>query len=229
MREWRTSEESIIDKALYLSLLDLVAHQKDEGGTIVGNKIKCMKLPFLVEYPMFEKRSKVFNLTFFQYEYGPFSKHIYEVWGDLEGVGCLAFIDKNWIELKDEGHQIAHAFINEVLNKTENQIFLEQLQDVARKYGRLAPPAIMNVVYNMEVYVLDLGRMLKVRDAPMGVNLIYTLDDNEAKSKLKVDQGWLETLAIALNPANKRSVVRAIEDFHQGRVLTREEVWSNVS
>lgn len=229
MREWRTFEEGIVDKALYLSLLDLVAHQIDKGGTIVGNKIKCMKLPFLVEYPMFEKRSKVFNLTFFQYEYGPFSKHIYEVWGDLEGVGCLSFVKKNWIELEDEGHQIAHAFINEVLNKTENQVFLEQLQDVARKYGRLAPPAIMNVVYNMEVYALDLGRKLKVQDAPMGTNLIYTLDDNEAKSKLKVDQSWLETLAIALTPANKRSVVQAIEDFHQGRVLTHEEVWSNVS
>jgi len=229
MREWRTAEEGIIDKALYLSLLDLVAHQKEEGGTIVGNKIKCMKLPFLVGYPMFEKRSKMFNLTFFQYEYGPFSKHIYEVWGDLEGVGCLAFIDKNWIELKDEGHRIAHAFIDEVLSRTENRIFLEQLQDVARKYGRLAPPAIMNIVYNMEVYVLELRERLKVRDVPMGVNFIYTLDDNEARSKLEIEQGWLETLAIELNPANKHSIVRAIEDFHEGRVLTHEEVWSNVS
>ena len=228
MREWRTPEESIIDKALYLSLLDLVAHQKEAGGTIVGNKIKCMKLPFLVEYPMFEKRSKVFNLTFFQYEYGPFSKHIYEVWGDLVGVGCLTFIEKNWIELKDEGHQIAHAFIGDVLSKTENRIFLEQLQDVAQKYGRLAPPAIMNIVYNMEVYVLDLRERLKVRDVPIGVNLIYTLDNNEARSGLQIDQDWLETLAIALNPANKHSVVGAIEDFHQGRVLTHEEVWSNV-
>lgn len=229
MREWRTADESIIDKALYLSLLDLVAHEKAERGTIIGNKIKCMKLPFLVEYPMFEKRSKMFNLTYFQYEHGPFSKHIYQVWGDLEGVGCLALIDKYWIEFKEEGHRIAHAFIGEVLSRPENRLFLEQLQNAAEKYGRLAPPTIMKIVYDMEVYVLELGKRLKVRDAPMGVNFIYTLDDNEARSRLKVDNSWLETLAIALNPANKRSIVRAIEDFHQGRVLTHEEIWSNVS
>jgi len=229
MREWRTADESLIDKALYLSLLDLVAHEKAERSAIIGNRIKCMKLPFLVEYPMFENRMKVFNLTFFQYEYGPISKHIYEVWGDLEGVDCITFIDKNWIALKEEGHRIARAFIGEVLGKSENQRFLRQLQDVAKKYGRLATPAILNVVYNMEVYVLDLRERLKIRDAPMGINFIYTLDDNEARLKLEVDQGWLETLAIALNPVNKHSVVRAIEDFHEGRVLTHEEVWSNVS
>lgn len=228
MREWRTPDESIIDKALYLALIDLVAHEKSEGGTIIGNRIKCMKLPFLAEYPMFERRSKVFNLTYFQYEYGPISKQIYEIWGDLAGVGCIIFVDRNWIELRDEGHRIAHAFISDVLSKTENRTFLEQLQDAARKYGRLATPTIMNIVYNMEVDVLELGERVKVKDAPFGINFTYALDDSEARTKLKVDQGWLETLAIALNPTNKHGVVRAVEDFHEGRVFTHEEVWSNV-
>lgn len=228
MREWRTADESIIDKALYLSLLDLVAHEKMGKGTIVGDKLKCMKLPFLAEYPMFEKRIKAFNLTFFQYEFGPFSKHIYEVWGDLEGVGCIALIDKKLLELKEEGHQIAHTFIREVLSQAENRLFLEQLQDTAKKYARLATPAIMNIVYDTEVHVLELGKRLKVRDAPMGVNFTYTLDDKEASLKLKVDQNWLETLAIELNPANKYSVIQALDDLKSGRIFSHEEVWAGV-
>jgi len=228
MREWRTPDESIIDKALYLSLLDLVAHQKTEKGTVIGNRIKCMKLPFLAEYPMFEKRSKGFNLTFFQYDYGPISKNIYEVWRDLEGVGCIAFIEKNWIELKEEGHQLAHTFIDEVLSQEENRAFLNQLRDTAERYGRLATPAILNIVYNLDVFIAELGRSLKVREVPMGMTLIYTLDDEDSSQKLKVSQNWLETLAIELNPENKQSITKAIKDYHQGRILSHEKVWGDV-
>jgi len=229
MREWRTPDESIIDKALYLSLLDLVAHQKKEKGTVIGNRIKCMKLPFLAEYPMFEKRSKGFNLTYFQYEYGPISKNIYEVWRDLESVGCIAFIEKNWIEFKEEGHRVAHAFIDEVLSQEENQAFLEQLRDTAERYGRLATPTILKIVYNLDVFIGELGRRLKVQDVPIGTTLIYTLDDKDASQKLKVSQGWLETLAVELSAESKQSINKAIEDFHKGRILSHQEVWSDVS
>lgn len=228
MREWRTPDEGIIDKALYLSLLDLVAHHKAEKGTIIGNRIKCMKLPFLAEYPMFEKRNKGFNLTFFQYDYGPISKNIYEVWRDLEGAGCIAFIEKNQIALQEEGHRVAHAFIDEVLSQEENRAFLNQLRDTAERYGRLATPAILNIVYNLEVFIIELERPLKVREVPWGTTLIYTLDDEETSQKLKVSQSWLETLAIELNPLNKQSIAQALVNLKEGRTFLHEEVWRNV-
>jgi hypothetical protein len=224
MREVRTPEETIIDKALYLALLDLAAHRK--GDVVVGNRIKCMKLPFLVEYPMFEDKKKGFNLVFFQYEHGPISKHIYEIWRDLEAVGCIIFREKNWIQLTQDGHNIASTFISEVLEDQRNSYFSERIKEIAKKYGEWG--SVTSVVYDMEVYAQELGRYMKVREVPMGVTFTYVLDDEEAATKIYIPPSWLETLAIELNPINVRSITNALEDYRLGKILSHEEVWERV-
>lgn len=225
MREERTPEEAILDKALILSLLDRVAHYKDDN---VGDKIKCMKLPFLVEYPMFERKLKGFNMTYFRYERGPLSKHVYEAWRDLQATGCLTF-DGYSLILTQIGHSLAHEFISDVLKTEENSFFFEQLEGVAKKFGPLPMSLVQRLVYAMDVQPLEGGPRLKVRDADVGTNFTRALEKKEAKQVLKVDQSWLETLAIELNPENKQSINKAIEDFHKGHVLSHGQVWHNVS
>jgi DNA-binding PadR family transcriptional regulator len=224
MREIRDAGEAILDKALYLALIDLVTHRK--GNEVVGNRVKCMKLPFLVEYPMFEEKSKGFNMVFFQYEYGPISKHIYEIWRDLEEIGCIVFRDRNWIELTEQGHELAHRVLNEVLGARENEYFLNCIKEVADKYG--ARESVTPVVYAMEVYAQELGERMKVRDAPVGVTFTYVIEEEEARKKLNVPQSWVETLAIELNPSNIQSVTNALEDYRLGRILSHDEVWEFV-
>lgn len=225
MREERTPEETLIDEALVLVQLDRFAHYK---GDIVGDKIKCMKLPFVVEYPMFEQRLKAFNLTYFRHRWGPLSKGVYKAWRDLEAVGCIGF-DRNLLILTQAGHELAHAFAKEVLQAPENLFTFTELENVAQKFARLSTPRVKELVYRMDVQPIEGGPRLKVRDAPIGTNFTRALDDREAKQALKVSRSWLETLAIELNPNNKQSIATAIEDFHQGRILSHEEVWGNVS
>lgn len=224
MREERTLDEMIIDKALILAQLDRVAHYKDD---IVGDRIKCMKLPFVIEYPMFERRIKAFNLTYFRFEWGPISKGVYEAWRDLEAVGCLAF-DQNLLVLTQAGHHLAHDFTRDVLQIEDNLFFFSELENVAQKFARLSTTWVKELVYRMDVQPIEGGSRLKVRDAPIGTNFTKALDDKEATQVLKVSQGWLETLAVELNAENKRGITKAIEDFHKGRILSHEKVWGDV-
>lgn len=227
MREIRTPEECIIDKALYLVLLDLVAQKK--GSAVIGDRLKCMKLCFLAEYPLFEQRIKAFNLTYFNYDHGPISKHLYEVWKDLEGTGYISFVEQHRIELNDKAHDLTHDFISEVLAKEENKVVYNQLQATSEDYGKLATPSILNMVYDMEVCILDSGERAKIKDAPLGVDFIHILDDEDACSKVVINQSWLETLALELNPNNRQLVARAVRNFNEGCVFSNQEVWGNVS
>ena len=224
MREERTPDEIIIDKALILAQLDSIAHHKDN---VVGDRIKCMKLPFLVEYPMFERRIKAFNLTYFRFEWGPISKGVYEAWRDLEAAGFLV-LDQNLLVLTQAGHNLAHDFIKDVLQTTGNQFFLTEIENTSKKVARLSTPWVKELVYRMDVQPIEGGSKVKVRDAPIGTNFTRALDDEEVTQALKVSQGWLETLAVELSPKNKQSINRAIDDFHEGRILSHEQVWGNV-
>ena len=80
----------------------------------------------------------------------------------------------------------------------------------------------------MEVQPIEGGPKLTVRDAPIGTNFTRALDEAEARQVLRVSQGWLETLAITLNPKNKESLGKAVSDYREGRILSGEQVWGNV-
>lgn len=223
MREIRTPDECITDKILYLILMDLAARQR---SGVIGNRIKCMKLPFLVEYPMFEDKAKGFNMVYFQYEHGPISKHVYEIWRDLEEAGCIAFQNRIWLELTDHGHRVADDVISELLHVDQNSYFFDRIEDTAKKYG--SRDNITPVVYAMDVYAQELGSRMKVREAPVGVTFTCVLEDAEAVKQLRLPQSWLETLAVELNPANIQSVTNALEDYRVGRILSHDKVWESV-
>jgi len=223
MREARTDTEKIIDKALYLSLLDMVA---DVKGNIIGDRIKCMKLAFLVEYPMFENRIKGFNCVFFRYDRGPISKNIYSIWFDLEKAGYIRIRNKNSIELTEEGHELAHEFIHDVLDTDANRFFFDAMKEVSNKYGRL--DSISSVVYDMEVFAIELNERMKIKNVPKGITFTLALDDADARNAISVSSSWLETLAIALNPSNKSSVDKGLDDLRNNRVIPHKKVWAIV-
>ena len=68
MREIRNPHEILIDKALLLVLMDLSA---DNDDSLIGDRLKCMKLPYLAANDMFEKRKKGFSLRYFRDQRGP--------------------------------------------------------------------------------------------------------------------------------------------------------------
>jgi uncharacterized phage-associated protein len=226
MREVRKPEEMVTDKALLLVLMDLVGSENEEA--FVGDRLKCMKLPFFAANQMFEQKAKGFNLTFFRYEHGPISKEVYNAWNHLILLGLL-IEDRHGFRVTPEGNRLAQAIFGDMLTTQANKFFRETIEDVAVRYGRLSTPRIRQIVYDIEVSLPRSGSRMKVKDIELGEDIILILDEDEAKLTLKLDPAWMETLAIELNPKNKEGLLKAFDDYREGRILSHEEVWQNVN
>jgi hypothetical protein len=225
VRELRKTKEVIMDNALVLILMDLVARRNQTA--FVGDRLKCMKLPFLAANQMFEQRAKGFNLTFFKYEHGPISKGVYSAWNHLSILG-LIIEDRHGFNVTPDGSALAQAILGDVLSSQVNEFFRNTIENVAMTYGHLATPRIMQIVYDTEVLLPCSGVRKKIRDVELGEDLIMILEQNEARSILEIEPAWLETLAIELNPSNKAGLTTAFSDYREGRILSHEEVWRNV-
>lgn len=226
MREVRKIDEAIADKALILVLMDLVACKNP--SYFVGDRLKCMKLPFLAANQMFEKKAKGFNLTFFRYERGPLSKAVYSAWNHLSLLGLL-IEDKSGLKVTPEGSALAQEIFKDVLSTRANKFFKETIENVALRYGHLSTQRIIQLVYDTEVSLPFSGARMKIRDVELGEDLILILEENEARLVFEMEPAWIETLAIELNPVNKEGLLNAFTDFEEGRILSHEEVWRNVS
>lgn len=225
MREVRRPDEAIIDKALLLVLMDLVTRKNQ--GDFVGDRIKCMKLPFLASNQMFEKKAKGFNLTFFRDRYGPLSKAVYSAWNHLSMLG-LVVEDRYGFKVTSEGSALAQAVLNDLLCTQANNFFKQTIETVALRYGHLSTSRIRQIVYDMEVSLPRSGIRTKVRDIRPGEDIILILEQEEADLILDIDSAWMETLGIELNPMNKQGLTKAFADYREGRILSHEEVWGNV-
>jgi uncharacterized protein YwgA len=225
MREVREPGEAIVDKALILVLMDLVG--RESQGAFVGDRLKCMKLPFLAANQMFQEKAKGFNLAFFKYEHGPLSKEVYSAWNHLSSLGLISE-KQDGFRITPEGSRLARAVSKDILSAQANKFFEDVIANVAQKYGHLSTPYIVKLVYDLEVS-LPRGKMrMKIRDLERGEDIILILEKEEANITLELDTAWMETLAIELDPRNKAGLTQAFSDYKKGRVLSHEEVWRNV-
>lgn len=225
MREVRRQDEAIIDKALLLVLMDLVGRRNESH--LVGDRIKCMKLPFLATNQMFEKKAKGFNLTFFRDRYGPLSKAVYSAWNHLSMLG-LVVEGRYGFRITSEGSALAQAIFNDLLSIQANTFFKQTIETVVLRYGHLSTSRIRQIVYDIEVSLPRSGVRTKVKDIEIGEDIILILEREEADLMLDIDSAWLETLAIELNPMNRQGLTKAFADYREGRILSHEEVWGNV-
>ena len=225
MREVRKTDEAIVDKALILVLMDLVAHKNQNA--FVGDRLKCMKLSYLAANKMFEEKAKGFNLTFFRYERGPLSKAVYSTWNHLSILG-LIIEDRHGFKVTPSGSTLAQAIFKDVLSRQINEFFRNTIENVVVQYGHLATPRITQIIYDTQVVLPSSGIIKKIRDIELGEDLILILEQNEARSIFEIDSAWLDTLAIELNPTNKAGLMKAFSDYKEGRILSHEEVWQDV-
>lgn len=225
MREVRRGDEAIVDKALILVLMNLAARENPDS--FVGDRLKCMKLPFLAANQMFEEKAKGFNLTFFRYERGPISKAVYNAWNHLSLLGLLVE-DRAGFRVTPDGSALAQAVFKDILSTPANKFFGETIESVALRYGHLSTQRIMQIVYDMEVSLPFEGTRTRIRDIELGKDIIMILEEKEASLVLEMEPAWMETLAIELSPTNKEGLLKAFADFREGRILSHEEVWRNV-
>jgi hypothetical protein len=222
MREERTTDEKLTDEALILALYHLV--QDRTGEAAVGDRLKAMKLVFLANHAMFSERMKGLNCTFYRWDYGPMSNDVYAAWDHLKRAGLLD--EEECIRVTARGAELASGFIREVLESEENRPFLRFLEDTARYWGKKSRSAILTSVYNMEITPLGEFIASRIEDMPRTAHLTEALDAGDAKAVINIEQGWLETLGLMLNPPAMESIVRAADDARAGRVVLGDDIWS---
>lgn len=228
MRQKPTQEEELKNAAIFLCLADRLS----QDG-VIGDRLKIQKCTFLVALDWFQNKLKGFNLTFFRYTWGPFSKHIYDIVHMLENAGLVESEIPNDSEtggvlrLTDAGRSFAAEFGAEVWANPDNRVFEQTIVNVGDKFRSLGTPAVINYVYDLEVTPID-GKKKRIKDMEDGLDITRVLDSKEAAQEIAIPQGWLETLAIMVSPENVRGIEKAKEDLASGKVKSHAEVWASV-
>lgn len=200
MAEELSPEQSIINKTLLLCLL----REAERHGPLYG-RLKIQKLAFLITYNLFQKRCKAFDMTFFRYELGPMSKHVYRAEADLEAVKKATFT-----RVYAEGRNLADAIWEEVLNDERNEPVASEIRRIARRHGSWTGTDLKEHVYKLKVRAIDWPGEMELEKFPKGVEFTRPLTVSEAQSRIHVSQGWLETLALELDPQNRERLDKAL-------------------
>lgn len=214
-RENRTISEKITDAALLLCLWDRSARQTTEGH--VGDRLKAMKLAFVATHTMFERLHKGLNCTFYKWDYGPISNDVYQAWDTLKAGGLLR--EDEVLYLTSDGEDLAGEFWRDVLCSEGNEVFENALASVAGDWGGLRTSTILGRVYDMKVKPVGYARKMTVKDVPKTAHLTEALTKAEAEAMLLIDNGWIETLRIALNPQSAQSLACAVSEFARDEVV----------
>jgi hypothetical protein len=225
MSRERTDYERLTDDALLLCLWSLA--QKREPASKVGDRIKAMKLAFLVAYPLFRDRVKALNFEFFKWDRGPMAKNLYDSLADFE-MYDLAHEDED-IVITDRGLSFGTAFYEEVLKLPENHDILTTVDSVAYEFGPLDQSEVLERVYRMNAYTLQHpSQRRSIKSVPRSETFTKLLEEDEATQSLFVPDGWKATLDLVFHPQALSNLQRAIDDTHEGRLYKGNGFWATV-
>jgi len=204
----------------YLSLLRLY-ESVNEISSVDGN-LKAQKLPFLAEWKGIEVGIQAFHLTFFRYNFGPFSKDL---------VTDIEFLTKRDIlntsrKLTKKGKFLLEFSESEMRRTSIGRIALEIIDEVVNEYGRKSGPTLRDLIYTLKVPVYDYGNEYrKVRDIRTFIDIFFPTEMKNLREiplfsddTLKVIEEELNLPMEYLNPANPsyqrtvRSALRRVKE-----------------
>jgi len=199
--KFRNPEEAIVDRVLLLYLIK----KAEEKGRIWGIT-KLMKLAFFAEREMVKNKVKGFNYNFYRWHLGPFTPEIYE---DLEYLIENELVtEQDGIETTNQGEEILRE-LEDLLK--ENKDVLEYIEKLMGKYASKGTGELMKSAYETEVEIKPFKIKAKVRDVPIGYDLVTKLGETEAREAFEINDAWLETLDILLDKRAYESLKEAME------------------
>ena len=206
----RTADERRVDAIMLLTLWARTAESPCEDA---GDRIWQMKLAFLAALELARARTRGLHLSFYRWTWGPDSNEVYEAWDDLARANLLA-PEERFVVTK-EGLGLAEAFYDDVLRDERNVVVRQAFDSVTQEWsGEPRAERIMEHVSGLEVN----GLARPIRDVPSGKRLLEPIPASEASDALAVDAGWLETIALMMNPEALAGLNAAIADYRAGRV-----------
>ena len=184
MRLQRTDRERLGDAPLSLVLLDRCAQ---EDG-VVGDRLKVAKLTFLPTHKMYTEQVKAFNFSFYRYTHGPFTRELYETWGELEWMGFLEIQPgpRGNIIVTEQGGQAAKRYRTWLLELGNGRV-LEELERTADSYSQLSTSELLRKVYELQVLAVGWSHKVRIRELPANAYLTCALETEEARDSAHLD------------------------------------------
>lgn len=196
----KSNHDTVQDVLLLLYLMDKPAADLS-GKTPLLAKIKLLKLVFLAEKEMVEKRLKGFNFFFNIYKRGPSSKELLRMIDDLRAQGLIAFDEaKRAFVVTEKGKELVQEFSASVQDNTQ---FYSVIDSIIEKFGALTPEQILDKVYSMEIspmYSTDKINIGQEVAKSSRRRLLMKLQPSEATKELSVPEEWVETVNYVMNP-----------------------------
>lgn len=203
----------MIDAALLLALWKRAA---TEPLIDAGDKLRQMKLAYLVCHDLRTFASDALTPSFYRWTWGPMSNDIYSTWEILKRSGHLDSEEK--MVVTSRGAELAEAVYHEILGDEANiQIRASFDSVVAYWRARQDTESLLDHVYEMVVTPEGDDIARPIREIRKGTELFSPVDPSEARSRIHIDEGWLETLLIELKPGKISPIITATEDFRAGR------------
>jgi len=201
-RHERVNEDTAQDVLLLLYLIDK-AGNNIFGSNTLDAKIKLMKLAFLAEKEMIEKKYKGFNFFFNIYKRGPSSKELLQLLDDLCSQNLVELDKTNAvISISPKGRATIRDFVESTHG--QNKDAFQIVDSIIDKFGKLSTEEIIKLVYAMEMTPMygsgkiNIGQAVKKDERK---RLLMKLDKKEAKKDVFVSSNWIETINILMNPA----------------------------
>ena len=211
----RTNKEKIIDIFLTLYLLDDLYQQKNTS--FIG-KVKMQKLVFLSEKDMIDQREKGFNFDFIRLDYGPYSA---ELETDRKKLVAMGYLFNEKLTPTSEAQSLIQEFRGLI---DRNSTIIAKIRENNSIYGGYSPFALKIMVHRM-----PWGAEGKtIHDLDLTTPMLYTLNPSKAKIKFEITKGELEDLSMNLEPEICRILESANNDMREGRLVTHEQVFSNL-
>ena len=208
----RTRADEITDKLLTLRAIQIASNKTRFQG-----RLMLQKIIFVAGHKYREAKERVLGQSFYRWDYGPMSDDVYRDVESLEKLDLITGeLDKE-IKLTERGKEILRKCEPIFSSKRE---LLSKLDETAINAGNLND--LLDKVYSMETFVEEMDKKLIIRDIPEGKTMLSPLWENEADLTLRLDNSWLETLDLMLDPEVDAEIQRAMEDARKGRVRSLE-------
>ncbi len=188
MRTNRDNRERLNDAMMSLGLLDMCAAE-DSG--IIGDRLKVAKLLFLATLESVRQQAKIFNFSFFRYNFGTFTPELYDTWGELTWMGLLEVPmgREGRITITPKGREVARE-IRDILESNVGDrtgVALNIFRQIADGYQALSTSEILSKVYAMRVRPLGWQAEVTIKEVTAGAFLTYVLEPNEATVVPRLD------------------------------------------
>jgi uncharacterized protein YwgA len=205
----RILKDSVQDTILLLYLLR-ESHGSIKEQNLFDAKIRLMKLVFLAEKEMVERRLKGFNFFFNIYKHGPSSWEILCLLDDLSAAGLIKLEDKE-IRLTSFGEKLVGDFVDSQRpeQRKNNTKFLSTVKNVVERNRDLNLKELLDKTYKIKMTPFGTKRSVEIgraveqfRKAPgkPKPRLLMRLPKKHVASELEVSEDWVQTFAVVCNP-----------------------------